>query len=189
MKEEDNRTSSLFFKLIRHSLSYCFDVDADLSLSKVNMKDILYTPHYTTSFFSGGTATLILSLIKHSLEEKLPRRMKIPQHKFRMGLSKSIFHKKLPQLVKNELGSIIVISFPHNRFLRNIVVRVIIIYTRYYLNCVPERVVTIRLYWSCFIGKLGTGEAFCEKVYLKILSSRPIWTLSAYAKAYGSHQK
>ncbi|KAG4094350.1 hypothetical protein H8356DRAFT_1428052 [Neocallimastix lanati (nom. inval.)] len=50
MRGEDNRTSSLFLKCIRHlldSLPYCFGIKSNLSLSKNITKDISYTPLYT----------------------------------------------------------------------------------------------------------------------------------------------
>ncbi|KAG4105031.1 hypothetical protein H8356DRAFT_1337795 [Neocallimastix lanati (nom. inval.)] len=52
----NNRASSLSLKCIRllslNSLPYCFGVDTDLSLSKANMRDILFTPFYMMGFFS-----------------------------------------------------------------------------------------------------------------------------------------
>ncbi|KAG4108682.1 hypothetical protein H8356DRAFT_1365698 [Neocallimastix lanati (nom. inval.)] len=53
---EDNRTSclplSVSDRLSFDSMLYSFGVDVNLSLSKANMKDILYTPLYTTGSFS-----------------------------------------------------------------------------------------------------------------------------------------
>ncbi|KAG4100992.1 hypothetical protein H8356DRAFT_1323016 [Neocallimastix lanati (nom. inval.)] len=54
-KGEDNRTSSCFLKHIRfllNSLPYCFGVETDLFLSKVNMKDIPYMSLNMMGFFS-----------------------------------------------------------------------------------------------------------------------------------------
>ncbi|KAG4093747.1 hypothetical protein H8356DRAFT_1329013 [Neocallimastix lanati (nom. inval.)] len=49
----NNKTSSLSLKhigLLLDSLQYCLSVDTDLSLSKANMKDIIYKPLCTTEF-------------------------------------------------------------------------------------------------------------------------------------------
>ncbi|KAG4107487.1 hypothetical protein H8356DRAFT_1332902 [Neocallimastix lanati (nom. inval.)] len=52
IKREDNRASSLNVKDFHCILCHIFSAKKDLSLSKVNMKDILYMPLYTTGFFS-----------------------------------------------------------------------------------------------------------------------------------------